>query len=251
MNRSLLPRIALGLLGLSYGSSLACQMGNPAFDQADAGETHASGDGDLSTTSAEGNTSIGDGDGDTSPGDGDGDTSPGDGDGDTSPGDGDGDTNPGDGDGDTNPGDGDGDTNSGDGDGDGDGIPPFCGDGVTDQGEECDDGNNNDGDGCESDCTNTLGGDGDGDGDGMMMGVCEVVAEPMSCAECLGNNCCFMDAQACVATPGCLCMLPCLANQGGEMACAGNCQMDPAAIPIAVGTLGCAEQSCHALCIEG
>jgi cysteine-rich repeat protein len=256
MNRSLLSRVALGLLGLSFGPLLACQMSNPAYDQADAGETRASGDPDLDTTSAEGNTSIGDGDGDTTPGDGDGDTTPGDGDGDTTPGDGDGDTNTGDGDGDTNTGDGDGDgdTNTGDGDGDtntgdGDGdAEPLCGDGVLDDGEECDDGNANDGDGCESDCTVSNGGDGDGDG-GMIM--CAFTLDPVTCPECLGNFCCFMDAQMCAQNPKCLLMLPCLAANGDPAFCAEEVEADQNLIPLAMATVGCAEMHCPEQCIQG
>ncbi len=244
MNRRLLSPILLGL-------SLGCQMGNPAFDQADAGETQASGDGDLSTTNAEGNTSIGDGDGDasTGDGDGDGDTNPGDGDGDTSPGDGDGDTNTGDGDGDTNTGDGDGDSMSGDGDGDGGGV---CGDDVVDPGEECDDGNAVDSDGCESNCTETPMGDGDGDGDGDPNMMQCVGVMPQNCPKCLEAFCCSPEGLACAADPNCMCMLPCLANMGGEVACASMCNMAGAnTIFNATSTLECAEVHCQGLCIGG
>jgi cysteine-rich repeat protein len=246
---TLLPRVALGLLGLSLGSLLACQMGNPAYDPADGGETRADGDtlGSVDT-SAEGNTSIGDGDGDTTPGDGDGDTTPGDGDGDTNPGDGDGDTNTGDGDGDTNTGDGDGDTNTGDGDGD----PPLCGDGNVDPGEECDDGNAVDGDMCESDCTLPMMG-GDGDGDGMMMEMCPFVMNPITCSDCVNTFCCMEGPLACLENPDCVCVVGCLLGGDPELVCYEEvCGGVDNMVPMLVeGAYECIAQHCPQQCQGG
>jgi cysteine-rich repeat protein len=234
----LLSRIALSLLGLSFGSSLACQMDNPAFDLGDAGETRGTGDGDGDLgSSGESKTTSGDGDGDTLA-DGDGDPTTGDGD----PTTGDGDPTTGDGDGD--PTTGDGDPTTGDGDGDGDG--PLCGDGSTDPGEECDDGNLTDNDGCSSFCTSEAMGDGDGD-----MQMCEQLIEPMTCGDCLTGFCCSPEGLACANSVSCKCMLPCLANNFSELVCALQCDADPNTTANAVDTVECADTHCPEECTNG
>jgi cysteine-rich repeat protein len=240
----LLSRIALGLLGLSFGSSLACQMANPAFDLGDAEETRGTGDGDPSEDESK---TTGDGDGDTLAGDGDGegdgDGDPTTGDGDPTTGDGDGDPTTDDGDGDPTTGDGDPTTGDGDGDpttGDGDGEPGNCGDGATDPGEDCDDGNLLDGDGCSSECIVENG-----------MQECLLVPDPMTCTDCLNGFCCSPKGLACAQSNACKCMFPCLAQNFDEMGCAQQCGADLNTMQNALDTFACAEAHCPAQCLEG
>lgn len=231
----LLSRVALGLLGLSFGSSLACQMENPAYDLGDAGlgsagETRGTGDGDLSS-SGESKTTTGDGD----PSTGDGD--PGTGDGDPTTGDGDPTTGDGDGDPTTGDGDGDGDPTTGDGDGDG---GSDCGNGIIEPGEDCDDGNANDLDECTNNCTLS----------GVDPNECMAVAEPETCTECLNGNCCNPDGLFCAGNMACMCLLACLTNEG-EMFCMQECMTDLNVLAKAAATLPCAQAHCPAQCIEG
>lgn len=226
----LLSRLALGLLGLSFGSSLACQMENPAFDLGDASETRGTGDGDPSSESK---TTTGDGD-DTLAGDGDGDPSTGDGD----PTTGDGDPTTGDGDGDptTGDGDGDGDPSTGDGDGDGD---PFCGNGMVEGDEECDDGNGIDLDACANNCTVN-------ENDPF---ECMAVVDPENCMQCLNGECCDDAGLFCAGNMSCLCLLACLGNGNDEGLCMQMCGPDPNVFTKAVATLPCAVAHCPLLCV--
>jgi cysteine-rich repeat protein len=240
---NLLPRNALGLLVLSIGTSLSCQMSNPAYDFAEADETRGTGDGDED--SAESNAS---GDGDPSTGDGDpstGDGDPSTGDGDPSTGDGDGDPTTGDGDPSTGDGDptGDGDLSTGDGDGEPAG---FCGDGVVDVGEECDDGNDFDEDNCTNSCTFFM-----PDMDGGML-ECSMNMNPQTCHECVSTFCCFPLALDCVDSMACACVVGCLLEgMNSEMICHQTCGAEQSDIDLVPDALPCMQEMCMQQCSGG
>jgi cysteine-rich repeat protein len=237
---TLLPRIALGLLGLSLGSSLACQMTNPAFDLGgDSDETRGNADtlegNSESNSESSGSNSTGDGD----PSTGDGDPSTGDGD----------------------PNTGDGDPTTGDGDPTtGDGDSQICGDGIVDPGEECDDGNSNDGDGCSGNCTvesdsDSDSGDGDGDDGGIKLDMmlaeeCMVNLDPVTCEDCVSSLCCFPAPMDCLDNPKCLCVVDCLlGGQNGEIACFQQiCQVDGNDAALIDEAFPCIEDHCAMQC---
>lgn len=243
---TLLPRLALGLLGLS----LACQMANPAFNLTRGDESGNADSADTLESSAEGSSnsnSTGDGDGDASTGDGDpttGDGDPTTGDGDPTTGDGDpttGDGDPTTGDGDPTTGDGDGDPTTGDGDGD----EPICGDGTVDMGEECDDGNDINDDECTNECTWDL-----PVLDMMSENLeCMVNVNPQTCQQCIASDCCFPEPMECLENNTCLCAIACLLNNNNnQLFCEDQCMSDANVVDLAVAHIQCIQANCLSLC---